>query len=57
MITIVAGDDVINNITECLIKADNDFIELIANQVLPEKIEYIGDDLFELEEVDNANDM
>ena len=42
-------DDFINDITDVLIGADEDFIEMVANMVLYRGITYIGDSLWEEE--------
>ena len=41
-----SADDVINDIIDVLVQADEYFLEEIANKVLSNKIKYIGDSLF-----------
>jgi hypothetical protein len=50
----LTADDVINEIAEVLREADGDFIELIANSVLTNKVKYVGDSFFEREAVSNV---
>ena len=48
--TTVGADEVIQQIVACLLEADGDFIEQIANRVITHKVKYLGDNLFEMDE-------
>jgi len=47
-------DEVIEDIVEVLIGADGEFIQNIANQVIPARVKYLKNDLFKLEYYDEA---
>ena len=47
---IIGADDVINQISETLVRTSGEYIEKMANEILRNKVEYKGDSLFEQDE-------